>query len=180
MSAFIGALALGALSKFPSIFNYQILGYRFEVLPIKVIFSFLIIFFTLFEIIPSLHQLQFSHRYLTLGGILSGFFGGLSGHQGALRAAFLSKTGLTKEQFIATGNAISLLIDVSRIGIYVRGMTTHHLHSNMTLLVFSTVSAFLGAYLGNRLLKKFTIDKIKIFVTLSLFILGIALGMGLI
>ena len=180
LSALIGAWALGTLSNFPAILDYHILGYQFELLPVKVIFSLLLIFFTLFEVIPSLHQLQFSRRYLTLGGVLSGFFGGLSGHQGALRAAFLSKTNLTKEQFIATGNAIALLIDVSRLGIYVRGVTNHDLHLNLTLLLVSTLSAFLGAYWGNKLLKKFTYDKIKVFVTVSLFIFGIALGMGII
>jgi uncharacterized membrane protein YfcA len=97
LSALIGAWVLGTLSHFPAILDYEILGHQFELLPVKVIFSLLLIFFTLVEIIPSLHQLQCSHRYLTLGGVLSGFFGGLSGHQGALRAAFLSKTNLTKE-----------------------------------------------------------------------------------
>ena len=32
-----------------------------------------------------LSWLEFDRRYLPLGGLLSGFFGGLSGHQGALR-----------------------------------------------------------------------------------------------
>jgi acyl-CoA reductase-like NAD-dependent aldehyde dehydrogenase len=41
--------------------------------------------------------------YLPVGGLLSGFFGGLSGHQGALRSVFLLRAGLTKESFIATG-----------------------------------------------------------------------------
>ena len=33
----------------------------------------------------------------------SGFFGGLSGMQGALRSAFLARAGLSKEAFVASG-----------------------------------------------------------------------------
>jgi hypothetical protein len=44
--------------------------------------------------------------------------GGLSGHQGASRSAFLIRLGLPKESFIATGVAISAAIDVSRITAY--------------------------------------------------------------
>ena len=41
-------------------------------------------------------------RWLPLGGALSGFLGGLSGHQGALRAVFLTPLGLTPTAFAAT------------------------------------------------------------------------------
>ena len=46
--------------------------------------------------------------FLAAGGLLSGFLGGLSGHQGALRSAFLIKCGLSKEVFIASGVVIAL------------------------------------------------------------------------
>ncbi len=38
---------------------------------------------------------------------MTGFFGGLSGMQGAMRSAFLAKSGLGKEAFIATGAVIA-------------------------------------------------------------------------
>jgi len=41
------------------------------------------------KIIPTLKNLQFDSNKLYLGGALSGFFGGLSGHQGTLRSALL-------------------------------------------------------------------------------------------
>lgn len=50
---------------------------------------------------------MFPPHWLPLGGLLSGFFGGLSGNQGALRSAFLLKAGLSKEAFIATGTVSS-------------------------------------------------------------------------
>ena len=50
--------------------------------------------------------------------MLSVFFGGLSGHQGALRSLFLLRAGLPKEGCIATGIAASVLIDISRLSAY--------------------------------------------------------------
>jgi len=54
----------------------------------------------LLEMSPRFQQWSLDKKYLPLGGLLSGFFGGLSGHQGALRSAFLIKSGLSKESFI--------------------------------------------------------------------------------
>lgn len=179
-SAFFGAWALGVISDIPPLYHYAFFGHHFEVVAIKVIFSILIIFFTLFEILPFFNQLQFSQRYLAFGGLLSGFFGGLSGHQGALRTAFLSRSGLSKEQFIATGNAIALLIDISRLGIYARHMTIQNIHTHYFLVFCATLAAFFGAYLGNKLLKKLTVENIQIFVSFSLFLFGLFLGLGII
>lgn len=52
--------------------------------------------------------------WLPLGRLVSGFFGGLSGNQGAFRASFLLGVGLTKESFIATGVVPACLVDASR------------------------------------------------------------------
>ncbi|MDA2977964.1 MAG: sulfite exporter TauE/SafE family protein [Actinomycetota bacterium] len=51
----------------------------------------LIIFFALFELLPVLKKIVIPPKWLSLGGLISGFFGGLSGHQGAIRSAFLLK-----------------------------------------------------------------------------------------
>ena len=57
-------------------------------------------------------------KYIPLGGALSGFFGGLSGQQGALRSAFLIRTGLNKETFIGTSVVSAVVVDVSRLIVY--------------------------------------------------------------
>mgnify|MGYP000679824147 CR=1 FL=1 len=55
---------------------------------------------------------------MPLGGVLSGFFGGLSGHQGALRSMFLVKCGLDATSFVATGVVIAIAIDLTRLALY--------------------------------------------------------------
>lgn len=53
-----------------------------------------------------------------IGGVLSGFFGGLSGQQGAFRSAFLLHAGLDPQRFIATNAAIATLVDITRLVVY--------------------------------------------------------------
>jgi len=57
-------------------------------MPLKVVISLLMIVFALFEIVPRLARLSFDRRYLVLGGILSGFFGGLSATREPFAALF--------------------------------------------------------------------------------------------
>ena len=64
---------------------------------------------------PRFAAMAFGRNYLSLGGCISGFFGGLSGHQGAFRSMFLLKAGIGKEQFIATGVVLAVMVDLARM-----------------------------------------------------------------
>jgi uncharacterized membrane protein YfcA len=124
--AFLGAYVLSTLDTMQSLLNYQIGNHTFEIMPIKLIIGIVLLFFSLFEIIPSLSKLQFDQKYLPLGGVLSGFFGGLSGNQGALRAAFLIRANLSPQSYIATGVIIACLIDTSRLFIFSKEIIINH------------------------------------------------------
>jgi uncharacterized protein len=117
-AAFLGAAALLGLSHLTPLASYQLFGRTCEVTPVKVVVAVLMALFALQEVHPTLARLTLSPRWLPLGGALSGFFGGLSGHQGALRSVFLLKCGLTKEAFIATGVVIACLVDMTRLAVY--------------------------------------------------------------
>lgn len=176
LASFIGAYLLKNLMTFESIYQSE----RINITPINLIISLLLIFFALFEIIPTLKKLEFDKKHLPFGGFLSGFFGGLSGHQGALRSAFLIKSGLSKEQFIATGVAIACLVDISRLSVYGQNIIKIHQNLDWSLVVYATISAFIGAYLGNRILKKVTVDSIQTIVAVLLIIFAIFFGLGII
>ncbi len=180
VAALAGAWLLSQLAEIPPIASYHMGSREFFVTPIKLISALLMIGFTLIEIIPLLKNLEFHPRFLSLGGILSGFFGGLSGHQGALRSAFLARAGLTKEQFVGTGTAIGAMIDLARISVYAKHLSSQGITSNLSLIVITTLAAFLGAFLGNKLLKKMTMRGVQSVVSASLLILALALGSGLI
>ncbi|MFV7235972.1 TSUP family transporter [Flavobacterium sp. ZB4R12] len=178
--AFLGAYILSLLTDMQPLMDYQMGNHIFEIMPIKLTIGILLLFFSLFEVVPSLANIQFDKKYLPLGGILSGFFGGLSGNQGALRAAFLIRANLSKQSFIATGVVIACLVDISRLTIYSKGIINHSDHFDYTLLTLATLSAFIGAYFGNKLLEKVTIKTIQNLVTVMLILFAILLIMGII
>lgn len=181
IAAFAGAYCLEQLGQYHQpIFTYILAGKTCVVTPLGIIMGLLLIIFALFEIIPALAQMSFDKRFLPVGGLLSGFFGGLSGHQGALRSAFLMKTGLEKTAFLGTGVAIACLIDVSRLSIYFNKSAHLTQMMHLGILTTATLSAFLGAYLGNRFLKKMTITTLQSIVAVALILFGLGLITGLI
>jgi uncharacterized protein len=180
LAALLGARLLLYLSDLQPLLHYQVLGREAQVMPVKLVVAALMVAFALFELAPRLGKLSLPPRYLPLGGVLSGFFGGLSGHQGALRSVFLLKAGLTKESFIATGVVISLLVDIPRIVVYGLSLTALRLSDNRLLLAAAILAAFGGAGLGNRLLTKVTLRLVQTLVALMLLGIAAALGSGLI
>ena len=180
IAAIVGAYVLLQISDLQSIYSYTIGNRLYSITPVKLTIAVLLIFFALTEVIPYFKNLQFGKDKLILGGLLSGFFGGLSGNQGALRSAFLIKSNLSKEAFVATGIVIACIVDFSRLGVYVTRFSKSGLQENMALVIAATLSAFIGAYIGNRLLKKVTLKTVQVIVTVMLFILSIALGLGIV
>ena len=180
IAAFLGAYVLVQVSDLDPLYVYSIGTKTYTITPVKLIIAVLLIFFALMEVIPRFKNLQFSKDKLIIGGLLSGFFGGLSGHQGALRSAFLIKSNLSKEAFIATGIVIACMVDFSRLGVYYASFSRGFLRENLPLIVAATLSAFAGAYLGSKLLKKVTMRVVQIVVTVMLVVLSVGLGLGMV
>ncbi|MBE9489549.1 MAG: sulfite exporter TauE/SafE family protein [Bacteroidetes bacterium] len=178
--AFIGAYILINITDLNPLYTYVIGERNFEITPVKLIISILLIVFAIIELSPFIKQLKFEKKHLPFGGILSGFFGGLSGHQGALRTAFLINAGLTKETFIGTAVVISCFVDFSRLSVYTTRILNSGLDDNITLILCATLSAISGAVIGNKLLKKITLDFIQKLVAILLVLISLALGIGLI
>lgn len=176
IAALLGAWLLVSLSRMNPIASYHLLSHQFSVLPVKLIVAVMMIVFAILELASKFEKMAFDAKYLVAGGILSGFFGGLSGHQGALRSAFLVRSGLSKEAFIATGVVIACLIDFTRMSVYSTNFSRHFLSDNLPLLIAAVISAFSGAFIGTRLVKKVTMRSIQIIV--SVMLLGIAAGLG--
>lgn len=179
IAAFAGAWVLTQISDLTPLYAYQLSGKEFYITPVKLTIAALLFFFALAETFPSLTQFSFKKEHFILGGLLSGFFGGLSGNQGALRSAFLVKADLTKEKFIATGIIIACMVDISRLVMYNRLDALHQTDINYKLIIASVLCAFAGAYLGNRFLKKVTINFIQKLVTAMLLVFAVLLGAGI-
>lgn len=180
VGAFLGANLLFLLSNTPAEIDFIFLGRHFETEIIKIVIGCLLLIFAIIEVLPFISEFTFPQYFTIPGGLLSGFFGGLSGHQGALRSAFLIRFGLSKETFIATGIAIACFIDLTRLGIYWQNLRDIELKENSTLLFVALGAAFIGAIAGKLLLKKITLTFVHIVVAVLISAIGILLGLGLI
>ena len=178
--ALIGAMVLTQSASDQPYYSYQLGGRICEMTMVKTIIGLLMLAFAIMEITPALNKWQFGKKHLFFGGMLSGFFGGLSGHQGALRSMFLLKSGLSKEGFIATGIAVACAVDIGRLGVYWNGFMGSDWSDNWKLLTITVLAAFTGAFLGKKLLTKVTITGIQYTVSLLISLMGIALIIGLI
>lgn len=178
-AAFAGALLLGWLSDAQPVLRYSTLGRELAVTPVKLVVGLLIISFVALELSPRFAALAIDRKYLPLGGLASGFFGGLSGHQGAFRSMFLIKAGLGKEAFIATGVVIAVMVDLARLSIY-SGHLSGRADLDWTLVSAACVSAFLGAYLGRKWLEKITMQTVRYIVSGLLLLVGLGLVSGLV
>jgi uncharacterized membrane protein YfcA len=154
IAAFAGAWVLLKIPDSAPLFSYQLFDKTLAVYPVKLIISLLLIIFASMDLIPYFKNLHFGQQKLPLGGALSGFFGGLSGNKGALRSAFLIKTGLSKDAFLGTTVVVATFVDFTRLGVYATRVTQSGLIDNLLLVSLAVISAIAGAWIGNKLLKK--------------------------
>lgn len=176
--SFAGAWLLLWLAGGAPLFTYRPFGHVVAVTPASFVIGLLLLVFALLELLPAFRNLAFPPRYLAAGGALSGFFGGLSGMQGALRSAFLVRAGLSKEGFIATGVVLACVIDLARLAVY-SSMPHENVGSNLYLLGAAVLAAFAGAAIGNSHLRKMTLPGIQRFVAVLLVAVALGLMSGL-
>ena len=182
-AAMLGAILLNVFASLPPVSSYQFGGKTHEIASVELVIGVLIIGFALLDLLPRFENLAFDRKYLPIGGLLSCFFGGLSGIQGALRSAFLIKIGLEKESFIGTGTVSAVIVDVARLFIYGLSFYTATFAKVAPgmgwLILTATLAAFLGSFFGARLMKKVTLRTVQIIVGVMLIVVGVGMASGL-
>jgi uncharacterized membrane protein YfcA len=182
-AAFLGALALNALAHQRAIQAWQLGARRFEVTPVNLTMGLLILGFAVVELAPERRMPRLDPRWLPLGGVLSGFFGGLSGHQGALRAAFLRRADLSPTAFAATTATLACMVDLTRLVVYGAAFLTGRLDGagdgiDWPVVGTATACAFGGSYAGRRLLPKVTLGVLHWITGGLLAVVGAGLASG--
>jgi uncharacterized membrane protein YfcA len=109
-----------------------------------------------------------------IGGALSGFFGGLVGNQGGIRAAALLGFQLQPRQIVATATASALLVDAARVPVYwvAEGDA---IREAVALAIVASVGAAIGTLIGVPLLSRIPERAYGRLVGALLLILGISL-----
>lgn len=173
VGAILGAFALGSLDQSAWAFTWK-LG---TVTPLGITIGTLLILFAWHEIQPFSWFSSLKSNAL-LGGALSGFFGGLSGNQGALRSAFLIKFKLSKESYVATGTAIAMVIDVSRIPLYAERLSASRWSEHLPVMLGAVSAAVLGAWIGKKTLIKMKDRMVHFLVGTFLLLSGVLMATG--
>jgi uncharacterized membrane protein YfcA len=123
-------------------------------------------------------QLPFKGPWLLrFGGVLSGFFGGFSGHQGALRALFLSKLKMEPIVFVATTALISLLVDLTRVSVYFSGSWFDDFYPT-SYMFLSVPAALAGTLVGKKYIQKVNHSRMSLIVGIALFAMGLSMLLG--
>lgn len=177
--SFVGAATLVWLADLPPAFAYVAFSRQIQVSPVNLTVGILILSIVILELSPKFARVTLDKSYLPFGGVVSGFFGGLSGHQGAFRSMFLLKTGLDKDQFIATGIMAAVLVDMSRIYIYGWDIFTHQQEIEWPLILTASLSALVGTHLSAKKFKKITIQTVRTIVSALLIVISLGLISGL-
>jgi hypothetical protein len=183
LAAVAGALLLEALASAEPLASWRLAGVERQITAAGLAIGALVVAFAVLEMRPAGRALGFDARWMPVGGLLSGFLGGVSGHQGALRTAFLIRLGLSKEAFLATGIVCSILVDVARLATYAwlaRGPRLDALAGEASLVAVGVASAFAGSFLATRLLPRIEMRSIHLLVGVLLALLGLALAAGLV
>ncbi|MFB3080699.1 MAG: TSUP family transporter [Nitrosomonadaceae bacterium] len=181
LAALAGAVLLNMFDRMPLLGSYAFGGSTFEITVVKAAIGTLIVFFAILELSPWFQELALPPRWLPLGGALSGFFGGLSGNQGALRSAFLLKAGLSKDAFVATGVVSAVFVDATRLMVYGTGFLASYLTKSQELItpiVVGMICAFTGAFIGKQFLQRVTLKAVRVMVATAILLIGLGLLAG--
>ncbi len=139
---------------------------------VKLLFGlFLLIYVTLSLAGPDRVRLPNTPALLVGGGIFSGFIAGLIGTGGAIRSMCLLAFGLPKEVYIGTSAAIALVVDATRLPVYLAGgFIPQHF---VPVLISLIVVAFIGAWIGQRLLRRVSTVIFRRVVMAMLAVMGV-------
>jgi uncharacterized membrane protein YfcA len=110
-------------------------------------------------------------------GALSGFFGGVVGNQGGLRAAALSAFGLTPITFVATSTLTGVLVDMARMPIYLYG-AREGLGAMWSLIGVAILGVLAGTLVGERLLLGLSPARFRRVVSVAIGLLGLWFLLG--
>ena len=109
----------------------------------------------------------------SMGGVLSGFFGGLVGNQGGIRTAAMLGFEVNKRQFVATTTAVAWLIDAARVPVYLV-VDARELAALSPTIGIATVGVVIGTLFGERLLARVPEKRFRTIVGALLLLLGLS------
>jgi uncharacterized membrane protein YfcA len=190
IAAFGGAALMTVVADIEPLYRYRLGAITAQITWLKLVIAVLLATFAGLELWPKYQEISFPRKALPVGGVLSGFFGGISGMQGALRAPFLLRAGLDEKSYVGTASVISTIVDFARLLVYAIGFTWLAQRGGgyealgeprtLWLVAAACLAGFLGSYFGARVVRKVTLRAIRILVAALLFVAAAALAAGVV
>lgn len=139
----------------------------------KMIMAIFLITFSTFFFLKPAFILSPTLKNSILGGAVAGFLAGFIGTGGAIRGLVLTAFNLEKNVFVGTSAAIDFGVDLSRTVIYLDA--NYLAKKEIWYIPVLMVAAFLGSYLGKRLLNKIPQETFKKIVLGLIFMMGVSM-----
>lgn len=122
---------------------------------LQYLLGILLIFYAIFSLIHTRIRFHTLPVLFSFTGGLSGFFAGLLGTTGVTQSAVLTSLGLKNHVYLATGAAIALGIDISRVVVYrATGLLTMSFGYSIALLSVALIGALMGKRVIRRIRKR--------------------------
>ena len=116
---------------------------------LKIFLWIVLILFSVYSVVKPQGRIDISPLLARLGGALSGFSAWLIWTGGVLRGAFMTLFGLSRQSYIATITSVALLVDFTRIPIYIGQWFMDQRYYVYIPVLF--VIAFVGSWLGKQI-----------------------------
>jgi len=112
-------------------------------------------------------------RNSLLGGFIYGFFSGLIGTGGLLRGAVLTAFHLEKSVYISTSGAISFMVDLTRVPVYLAsGFLLPPFYYVVPILFLVAIS---GSYMGKKVVTKISQETFRKIILTAISLLSLIL-----
>lgn len=126
---------------------------------LEISLGIFLLIFSIYSFLKPDFQVQAAKINTIVGGSLSGFLQGIIGVGGPIRSAFLISYNLDKFKYIATLAAIAVIVDVTRIPIYIaNNLLEPQFYYYIPPLV---IIGIVGSYIGKRIVNKIPQDIFK-------------------
>lgn len=144
---------------------------------LEIVFGALLILAGLSQVTGFARRWRLRGRLAWIGGAVSGFFGGLVGNQGGIRTAAMLGFDVDKRRFVATTTVVALLIDGTRVPIYL-AVEWSALARLWPLIALAVVGVILGTVFGEKLLARVPEFRFRAVVGALLLLLGFSFLTG--
>jgi uncharacterized protein len=145
---------------------------RIDVRGLSLVLALLLLATSAMNVLPALRAWRPPALLLPWLGGAAGFFGGLAGNQGGLRAAALATMPLSPPAMLATSTAIALVVDLARMPSYI-GTLGGLAARDWTVIAIASVGCVVGTVAGEQVVRRVSRDRYRQVVAVAVGVLGV-------